>query len=268
MNRIAIVANNKPETQKVRQKLEEKIEQNEKLEIDNEHPDAVVSIGGDGTLISAFHKYNNLVDKISFMGIHTGHLGFYTWHSLTMDEIVNNLSKDEIPSVADPLLEVTITLQNEEQNKFVALNEVTFRRIAQSLKSKIYIDGQFFEYFNGDGICVSTPTGSTAYNKSLGGSIVSPYLKAISMSEMASINNRVYRTISSPIVIGQQESIMVRPQGEHRDFVGVDGAEFRHTVPIKEIKYQVSPHSINFIRFRNPQFWRRVRQSFISGEVE
>lgn len=47
------------------------------LECDEEEPDIVISVGGDGTLLYAFHKYSGRLDKTAFVGVHTGHLGFY-----------------------------------------------------------------------------------------------------------------------------------------------------------------------------------------------
>ena len=59
------------------------------------------------------------------------------------------------------------------------------------------INGVDFERFRGDGITVSTPTGSTAYNKSLGGAVLHPTIEALQIAEIASLNNRVYRTLGS-----------------------------------------------------------------------
>lgn len=75
MTKIAIIANNR---EKVFKKLREAIEASSVLQIDDENPDIVIAIGGDGTLMSAFHKYFDQIDHIGFVGIHTGHLGFYT----------------------------------------------------------------------------------------------------------------------------------------------------------------------------------------------
>ena len=153
--------------------------------------------------MSAFHKYFDQIDHIGFVSIHTGQLVFYTWHELTIEEIIETLSQDKIPMTADLLVQATVTLENGEETVLTCLNE----RSIQTIKADVFLNKQLFERFNGDGLCVSTPTGSTAYNKSLGGVIVSPTLKAIQMSEMSSINNRVYRTISSSIVIGERESL-------------------------------------------------------------
>ena len=58
-----------------------------------------------------------------------------------------------------------------------------------------------FESFRGDGISVSTPTGSTAYNKSLGGAVLHPTIEALQLTEISSLNNRVFRTLGSSIII-------------------------------------------------------------------
>lgn len=76
--------------------MREAIEASSVLQIDDENPDIVIAIGGDGTLMSAFHKYFDQIDHIGFVGIHTGLLGFfYTWHELTIEEIKTWGSKHE-----------------------------------------------------------------------------------------------------------------------------------------------------------------------------
>lgn len=145
--------------------MREAIEASSVLQIDDENPDIVIAIGGDETLMSAFHKYFDQIDHIGFVGIHTGHLGFYTWHELIIEEIIETLSQDKIPMIADPLVQATVTLENGEETVSTGLN----KRSIQTIKADVYLNKQLFERFNGDGLCVSTPTGSTAYNKSLGG---------------------------------------------------------------------------------------------------
>ena len=63
----------------------------------------------------------------------------------------------------------------------------------------VNIRGKHFERF-GDGLCISTPSGSTAYNKALGGALIHPSLEAMQIAE-TSINNRVFRTVGSPLVL-------------------------------------------------------------------
>ena len=64
------------------------------FEIDDEHPDIVLSVGGDGTLLAAFHHYSHMVDQVRFVGVHTGHLGFYTdWRDYEIDQLINGYWK-------------------------------------------------------------------------------------------------------------------------------------------------------------------------------
>lgn len=101
--------------------MREAIEASSVLQIDDENPDIVIAIGGDETLMSAFHKYFDQIDHIGFVGIHTGHLGFYTWHELTIEKIIETLSQDKIPMTADPLVQATVTLENGEETVLTGL---------------------------------------------------------------------------------------------------------------------------------------------------
>lgn len=133
--------------------MREAIEASSVLQIDDENPDIVIAIDsdGNGTLMSAFHKYFDQIDHIGFVGIHTGHLGFYTWHELTIEKIIETLSQDKIPMTADPLVQATVTLENGEETVLTGLNEITFRRSIQTIKADVYLNKQLFERFNGDG---------------------------------------------------------------------------------------------------------------------
>ena len=75
----------------------------------------------------------------------------------------------------------------------------------------VYIKDELFESFRGDGLCISTPTGSTAYNKSVGGAVLNPRFNAVQMAEIASINNLVFRTLGSPLIIPADEWIRIEP---------------------------------------------------------
>ena len=62
------------------------------IELDSLDPDIVITVGGDGTLLSAFHHYNDRLDRVRFVGIHTGHLGFYTdWRDYEVQELIDSL---------------------------------------------------------------------------------------------------------------------------------------------------------------------------------
>jgi NAD+ kinase len=126
------------------------------------------------------------------------------------------------------------------------------------------IKEQLFETFRGDGLCISTPSGSTAYNKALGGAILHPSLEAIQIAEMASINNRVFRTIGSPLVLPNHHNCILKPVNDADFQITIDHLTLLHK-DVKSIECKVATEKIRFARFRPFPFWRRVRDSFVSG---
>ena len=79
------------------------------LVYDEDQPDIVVSVGGDGTLLYAFHRYSSRLDKTAFVGVHTGHLGFYAdWLPSEIEKFVIAIAKTPYQIIEYPLLEVMI----------------------------------------------------------------------------------------------------------------------------------------------------------------
>jgi NAD+ kinase len=232
---------------------------------DEDQPDIVISVGGDGTLLYAFHRYSSRLDKTAFVGVHTGHLGFYAdWVPDEIEKLVIAIAKTPFQIVEYPLLEVIIRYSHGgRESRYLALNESTVKSVGSTFVMDVEIRGQHFERFRGDGLCVSTPSGSTAYSKSLGGAILHPTIHAIQIAEMASINNRVFRTIGSPLILPAHHTCMLKP---------VNGPDFQITVDhltllhkdVKSIQFRVADERIRFVRFRPFPFWKRVRDSFIA----
>ncbi|PRO64841.1 NAD kinase [Alkalicoccus urumqiensis] len=246
-------------TQRVKTYLEEF-----DLEYNEAEPDIVISIGGDGTLLEAFHQYAHRLDDTSFVGVHTGHLGFYAdWQPDEVEKLVIHIAKTPFKVVEYPLLEVLIRHTNDmEAERYLALNECTVKSMEGSLVMDIEIKGEQFETFRGDGLCMSTPSGSTAYNKALGGAILHPSLSSIQLSEMASINNRVYRTIGSPVVLPEHHTCLLKPRTEGDFQVTIDHLTLVQK-KVKSIQVRVADEKVRFARFRPFPFWKRVRESFI-----
>ena len=265
--RVDLIANRKPQSQKVLHKLREKLKKQHFI-INDTNPDIVISIGGDGMLLSAFHKYENQLDKVRFVGVHTGHLGFYTdYRDFELDQLVANLQLDSGAKVSYPVLNVKVTLENGEVKIFRALNEASIRRSDRTMVADIIINHVPFERFRGDGVTVSTPTGSTAYNKSLGGAVLHPTIEALQLTEIASLNNRVYRTLGSSIIIPKKDKIELLPTRNDYHTLSVDNStySFRN---IERIEYQIDHHKIQFVATpSHTSFWNRVKDAFI-GEVD
>lgn len=264
--KIAIVTNESSKSVKVAEVLKQKLLA-ENFILTLTDPDVVITVGGDGTLLNAFHSYVEQLEKVRFIGVHTGHLGFYTdWRDYELDELVRSLKEETSKSVTYPLLEVELTYSDEEKTKkFLALNEATVKNLDKTMVAEVFIKDELFETFRGDGLSVSTPTGSTAYSKSLGGAVLHPRVNAIQLNEVASINNRVYRSLGSPMIIAQDEWIRLDlKRGDHYQL------HIDHFVMNQEnllsIRLQLSSKRIQFASYRHTHFWRRVNDAFI-GEL-
>lgn len=232
---------------------------------DDEHPDVVITVGGDGTLLGAFHRYRNQLDSIRFVAIHTGHLGFYTdWRNYEVDQLIESLKQDKGEHVSYPLLDVNVKFKSGDVIRYAALNEATLRKVNGTLLCEVYINGELFENFRGDGLCVATPTGSTGLSKSLGGAVVHPRAEVMQMTEMASINNRVYRTLSSPMIFAKDNVLTLRPESKEGMVMAIDHLTYDAN-EIEEIQLQISGERISFAAYRHTPFWDRVEDAFIGS---
>lgn len=240
------------------------------LDYDEKEPDLVISVGGDGTFLEAFHQHIHRLESTAFIGVHTGHLGFYAdWTPDELEKLVIEIAKTPFRVVEYPLLEVIISSKTgKSEDRFLALNEAMIKTAdGSSVVFDVKIKGEHFETFRGDGMCVSTPSGSTAYNKALGGAILHPSLEAIQLAEMASINNRVFRTIGSPLVLPKHHTCLLEPMVDSSFLIAIDHFT-KNYVNVQSIQCRVAKEKIRFARFRPFPFWDRVRDSFVSDEGE
>ena len=143
--------------------------------------DFLVSVGGDGTLLSVVR--NSFKYNIPILGIHLGTLGFLT-----------DIVFEELPEFLIDLMNDNYRIDNrmlvecQINNKtFVAFNDVVISRktVSSMIKIKAKINGNSFNNYYGDGVIISTPTGSTAYNLSVGGPIVYPLTEAFIITPVA-----------------------------------------------------------------------------------
>ena len=144
------------------------------------HSDLMISIGGDGTMLSCSRKYG--LKGIPVLGINLGNLGF-----------LNDIPPEELTSSLTKILEGKYSEDNRffleasfKRKKTIALNEVVIHsgEIAQLIEYDLFINDSFVYRQKADGLIISTPTGSTAYSLSGGGPIVHPKVKSIMISPM------------------------------------------------------------------------------------
>ncbi|MDE5977623.1 MAG: NAD kinase [Turicibacter sp.] len=264
--KVAIYANESEYSLQVKAQLMLKLQQVQ-IELNDQEPDIVITIGGDGTVLKAVHQYLYQLEHVKFVGIHTGHLGYYTdWLPDEIDALIVFLKQGQFSFNHYPLLSIVLCESLEPESEvcyqLYALNEMTLLNAYRTQHLNVTIDDLFFESFRGTGVCLSTPTGSTAYNKSLGGSIVYPSLQAFQMTEIASLNNNVYRTIGSSLIIPKEQVVTL--QSENFSDVTITRDHLFETYQnIKKIKVSLSNRSVVFLKRREGLFWGRVKQHFL-----
>lgn len=175
----------------------------------------IVSLGGDGALLSAA-KIALEADK-PLMGINSGRLGYLC--AMKIEEI------EEFDSIfKQTLLEERSILETEYDNeKYYALNDVIVSKVSfgQTADLKVFVNSSSIMNFRGDGVIVSTPTGSTAYNKSAGGPVLDSREKLFVITPICSHDSNVY-----PHVVDDDKCFRISINHGEAD-VHVDGIKIK-----------------------------------------
>lgn len=223
----------------------------------------VICIGGDGSFLGALHTYD--FADIPIVGINTGHLGFFA--EINPDEIDDFLNKyinkDFSIDEKNPIEAVICTRTN--CINAMGMNEIVIKGDkSRTVHLDISVDDQLIQRFSGDGILVSTSTGSTAYNYSIGGSIVDPRLNVIQVAPLAPINTNAYRSFTSSVILPSYATIKVNPEYRFEDAIVIvtDGVEHRYN-SITEISLQLSELNVRMLKLKGSEFWSKVIEKFL-----
>ncbi len=222
-----------------------------------------ICIGGDGAFLRAVHNYS--FPNIPFVGINTGHLGFFQELSPeNLDRFIEaylnrNYTIEEIYLVEAIICTRTSCIE------LIGINEIVIKGIeSKVIHLDVSIADNYLERFSGDGLIISTPTGSTAYNYSAGGSIIFPTLKVLQMTPLSPITSKVYRSLTTSAIVHHDMIIKVNP--EYRDensiLIVVDGIQ--HTYDnIIEVNLKLSDMTINKLALDPNYFWWNLKDKFI-----
>ena len=144
--------------------------------------DFLVTIGGDGTLISAVRRSYDF--QLPVLGIHAGKLGFLAdLDFCELETFVDKLFTGEYRIDERAMLQATITTKSGV-SQVVAFNDIVLTRpsISKMIRLETYVEGKAFNTYYGDGVVISTPTGSTAYNLSAGGPVLFPLTSVFALT--------------------------------------------------------------------------------------
>ena len=229
----------------------------------SEDAELMVCIGGDGTFLEAIHKYN--FPTIPIIGINTGHLGFFQEIMPDqLDDFIFNYSQGNY--MLQPLSTVRLRIIcGDQTHEHIGLNEVSIKGInSYNVHLNLSIGGSFIERFSGDGLVVATPAGSTAYNYSLGGSIVDPRLNLLQITPIAPMNTTAYRAFTSSILLPSDLSLGLIPDMSSDTAIAIcrDGYTTEYS-DVREMTVDYSDIKVNLIRFEGYDFWTKVKSKFL-----
>jgi NAD+ kinase len=229
---------------------------------DYKEANIVISIGGDGTFLQAVRKTGFREDCL-YAGISlTGKLSMYCdFHIDDTSKMIEAMLNEQIEVRRYPTIDVTI----DDQFTFRCLNEFSIRSaIIKTFVMDVFIDNLHFETFRGDGMIVSTPTGSTAYNKSVNGSVVDPILSCMQVSELASVNNNHYRTLGASFILSGERKLTLKviQDGNDHPTMGMDN-EALSVQHVEKIHVQLSSGRIKTVKLKDNSFWEKVKRTYL-----
>jgi NAD+ kinase len=223
-------------------------------------PDLVLSVGGDGTFLETMLKIKDL--GIPVAGINTGRLGFLA--NISEEEINQSLDllfKGDYEIIERCLLEISEPPDLFDGSAPVALNEITIQKADLSMITiSVYVDDTYLNTYWADGLIVSTATGSTAYNLSVGGPILSPEDESIIISPISPHNLTI-----RPIVISGKSKLRMVVEGRSKEYLAT--CDFRSKrVPFGvDIRLKQASNKIKTVMLNDRDFYSTLRNKLMWG---
>ncbi len=227
-----------------------------------DHADLVVVLGGDGTLLSVART---LPPGVPILGVNMGSLGFMTEinRSELYPSLINVLEGDyEIEERS--LLDVHLVRTSGSTVAYRALNDVVIAKsaLARILHLSVEIDGRRVTTYRADGLIVSTPTGSTAYNLSAGGPIVHPVLPVAMLTPICP------HTLSQrPLVVADSSEVQITLETAQEEvYLTLDGQEGTSLGYQDRVSVLGSDNTVSLVRVSGRTFYDALRSKLRWGE--
>ena len=235
----------------------------ERPEMPAEHPDIVLSLGGDGTLLSAARAFAQSGTPI--VGVNLGFMGFLTETPLgEMYETIDAWLAGTAVLDQRSLMAAELVRDGRRFRRWDVLNDVVLAKgaIARIGEYAIELDGEFVARFRADGVIVSTPTGSTAYTLAANGPILMPAVDAIVLTAICPH----LLTIRPIVVPGSSEIGVVIDSVPHETYITVDGQEALELLLGDRIVCKRSDLSVRLLRLHTNGLFNVLRAKLSWGE--
>ncbi len=263
VKKVLLINNqNRPETESVAQEMAGKLAKYN-LEVIRRHAfsppvqmedaDLAIVLGGDGTILRTARYY--AVMGIPLLGINMGRIGFLSKLELSeVDEYLEPLIKGQYSFSERLMLDCQVLKHGEVVFQSYCLNEVAFRSTSPLMVGfDLEIDGQLTANYRGDGMIVSTPTGSTGYSLSCGGPITDPDIEVLLITPIAP-----HASYKRPMVLDASKRVAIKYLSGVDAAVCVDG-QVQTALEIDQvIKVSPAPFKLKMIKLKPSLFFYQI----------
>ena len=236
------------------------VEKPGKLSFSSELPDLVLSVGGDGTFLETVLNVKDM--GIPIAGVNTGRMGFLA--NISAEEIgksIDMLCNNEYDTVERCLLEISKPSGLFKESSSLALNEITIQKADMSMITiNVFLDETHLNTYWADGLIVSTATGSTAYNLSVGGPILSPEDESIIISPIAPHNLTI-----RPIVLSGKGKIRMIIEGRSKEYLATCDFRSKRLPFSEEVHIERSRVKIKTVMLNGRDFYSTLRSKLMWG---
>lgn len=223
-------------------------------------PDMILSVGGDGTFLETMLKVRR--HGIPIAGVNTGRMGFLA--NIPDDEIghsIDLLCQGEYEIIERSLLEIKSPADLFSNESSTALNEITVQKADPSMIIiNVFVDDIYLNTYWADGLIISTATGSTAYNLSVGGPILSPEDESIIISPISPHNLTI-----RPIVISGESRLRMTIEGRSAEYLATCDFRSKRLSFDQEINIARSPEKLKTVMLRKRDFYSTLRNKLMWG---
>lgn len=226
------------------------------------HCDLLITLGGDGTLLSVARYAPS---HVPIIGVNMGKLGFLT--EITVEEFPGILERVLVGRYrSEPRVTFDVLARGEhEERAFRVLNDAVINKgaLARILEMWVEVSGQFVSSFRADGLIVATPTGSTAYSLSAGGPIIYPTMEAVVITPICP-----HMLTNRPLVLPDTLEIEIRIAPQREDvFLTLDGQEGITITEKDRIFVKKSRNTISLVQSPERNYFDVLRRKLKWGEA-
>ena len=224
--------------------------------------DLLIVLGGDGTLLGVARDINGKYD-VPILGVNIGNLGFLSSIEIQdFSEALKMIKNGQYIIQNRILLECTM-LNQDDNDKGKALNDVVIARgtLSRMAKFEVFIDNKLYYRFKGDGLIVSTPTGSTGYSFSAGGPFIYPDVDVIILTPICPHTRGM-----QPIVLKSSSEILIKAENYNGEiYLTFDGQEAKQINDNTSIIIKKAKQIAKILLFDNYDYFNVLRQKILDN---